>query len=124
MHSITDLVQQLYTTARFYVRAKSLARSVHKHRSYGAAIRLLRHPNLPTAVPQFAAPTVTPQYSPRRRSLSAFIRSHTNRRSREIKHLHTNVFNHFTYTTLRQVNAGFQNNHKYFMLSIYGSTLI
>ena len=32
VHSITDLVQQLYTAGRFYVRAKSLARSVHKHR--------------------------------------------------------------------------------------------
>ena len=30
VHSITDLVQQLYTAGRFYVRAKSLPRSVYK----------------------------------------------------------------------------------------------
>ena len=31
---------------------------------------------------------------------------------------------HITSTTLRQVNAGSQNNHKYFLLSIYVQTLI
>ena len=31
VHSITDLVQQLYTAGKFYPRAKSLPRSVYKH---------------------------------------------------------------------------------------------
>ena len=31
VHSITDLVQQLYTAGKFYPHAKSLPRSVYKH---------------------------------------------------------------------------------------------
>ena len=31
VHSITDLLQQLYTAGKFYPRAKSLPRSVYKH---------------------------------------------------------------------------------------------